>query len=81
VREYVVLLTLEQETIWYRSNEGRYEPIQPDAGVIRSAAFPGLHFNPNLFWADDDAGLLNVLRAGLAMAEHQAFVQSLAPSA
>lgn len=81
VREYVVLLTLEQDTIWYLLNEGRYELMKPAAdGVIHSVAFPGLHFHSGLFWAEDDSGLLNVLKAGIATAEHEMFVKSLASS-
>lgn len=79
VREYVVLLAQERQTIWHRLNEGRYDIVTVDEdGIIRSSVFPGLNFRPDLFWADDRAGLLNVLQAGLATSEHQSFVESLA---
>ncbi len=78
VREYVILLTLERETLWYRLNEGRYENVTPDeSGIIRSEAFPGLHFHSGQFWAGDLAGLLGTLRAGLASPEHEAFQRAL----
>lgn len=81
VREYVVLLTLEQETVWYRLNEGRYDSVEPDEdGLVRSAVFPGLHFDSNKFWADDPAGLLAALQAGLATQDHATFAASLRPS-
>lgn len=79
VQEYVVLPTLEQDTLWYRLNEGRYDGVQPDdEGIIRSATFPGLRFHAQRFWADDVAGLPATLQAGLASPEHAAFVQTLA---
>lgn len=79
VQEYVVLPTLEQQTVWYRLNDGRYDVVQPDSdGIIRSRTFPGLWFHPERFWADDPAGLLATLQAGLAAPEHAAFVAALA---
>lgn len=78
VREYVILLTLERETIWYRLDEGRYVTVAPDdRGLIRSTAFPGLYFNSAKYWADDLAGLLSDLQAGLATPEHEAFAKTL----
>lgn len=78
VREYVVLLTHERHTLWFRLNEGRYDPVEPDdAGAYHSAIFPGLSFRADLFWADDLAGLLNALQGTIAMAEHAQFVKTL----
>ncbi len=78
VREYAILLTLERETIWYQLDEGRYVAVAPGAdGLINSQAFPGLHFHSDKFWADDVAGLLDDLRAGIATPEHEAFRQTL----
>ena len=80
VQEYLVLPTLEQQTIWYRLNEGRYDLVQPEAdGIIRSQTFPGLWFHPERFWGDDPAGLLATLQAGLASPQHAAFVAALTP--
>jgi len=79
VQEYVVLLALEQQTVWYRLNEGRYEAVPPDSdGILRSRTFPGLWFHPERFWGDDPAGLLATLQLGLASSEHAAFVTTLA---
>jgi len=78
VREYAILLTLERETIWYQLDEGRYVAVAPGAdGLINSQAFPGLHFHSDKFWADDVAGLLDDLRAGIATPTHEAFRQTL----
>lgn len=80
VQEYVILLTLEQETLWYRLNEGRYDAIVPDDdGIHRSAVFPGLHFHSAKFWADDLPGQMAVLQAGIASPAHADFVASLRP--
>lgn len=78
VREYVIFLVLEQETIWYRLNEGRYDVVTPDgSGLIHSSVFPGLYLHPGKYWADDLAGLLEALQTGLNTAEHAAFAESL----
>ena len=39
--------------------------------------FPGLYLDPARFWQGDLAGLLDVLRRGLATPEHAAFVERL----
>ena len=78
VQEYVVLLALEQQTVWYRLNEGRYDELPPDAdGIYRSEAFPGLWLHAQAFWADDLPALMATLQAGLAAPEHAAFVAAL----
>jgi Uma2 family endonuclease len=78
VQEYLVLLAHEQETRWYQLVEGEYVLLSPDEdGIICSQIFPGLHFHPDLFWADDLSGLLAVLQEGLSSPEHQAFVEQL----
>lgn len=79
VQEYLVLPTLERQTMWYRMNEGRYDFVEPgDDGLIRSTFFPGLFFDPQRFWSDDPAGLLAALQLGLASPEHAAFAATLA---
>jgi len=78
VQEYIILLTHERETLWYRLNEGLYETVAPDEdGITRSRTFPGLHFDSNLFWADDLPGLLAALATGLKTDEHAAFAASI----
>lgn len=81
VREYVVLLTHERQTLWFRLNEGRYDPVEPaTTGSYHSEIFPGLSFATGLFWADESAGLLNALQATIATSEHARFVKSLSIS-
>ncbi len=78
VQEYLVLLAYEQEIRWFRLVEGEYILMPPDEnGIIHSQTFPGLHFQPERFWADDLAGLLQTLQAGLDSEAHQAFVAEL----
>lgn len=78
VREYVVLLTIERATLWYRLHEGEYDLVNPDeAGIFRSSVFPGLHFDSGRFWSDDVPGLLAALHAGLGSPEHGAFAATL----
>ena len=78
VQEYVILLAREQETRWHRLGEGTYELIRPDeTGVLRSRVFPGLHFHPGLFWADELGPLLEVLQTGIATSAHQEFAEEL----
>lgn len=78
VQEYLVLLTHEQEIRWFYLVEGEYQRLQPDeAGVLQSRRFPGLQLQADLFWADDLVGMLKLLQAGLATAEHEAFVETL----
>lgn len=82
VREYIVLLTHEQETVWYYLDEGRYLENPPgEDGVIRSRIFPGLWFSPKHFWSDDLVALLATLQAGLTTPEHGRFVDSLGAQA
>lgn len=78
VQEYLVLLAHEQETRWFQLVEGAYKLLQPgEEGVLRSQVFPGLHFQSDLFWADELAELLQVLQQGLDTTEHEAFVARL----
>jgi Uma2 family endonuclease len=74
VQEYLVLLTYEQQVIWYALRDGEYDLLTPDdQGVLRSQVFPGLYFHPERFWANDLTGLLAVLQQGLDSPEHAAF--------
>jgi Uma2 family endonuclease len=78
VQEYLVLLAHEQETRWLQLIEAEYRPLTPGAaGALHSQAFHGLRFQPDQFWADDLAGLLQVLQTGLDSPEHKAFVTKL----
>ena len=78
VAEYLVLLTHEQEVRWFSLAAGETVQIEPEAdGMLRSRVFPGLYLQPTRFWAGDLAGVLDLLRNGLATPEHAAFVARL----
>jgi Uma2 family endonuclease len=78
VREYLVALIYEQTLHWFVLREGEYAEMQPDAGgILRSEVFPGLWLRPEALWANDLAGLLATVQAGVASAEHAAFVEQL----
>lgn len=78
VQEYLVLLAHEKETRFFHLVADVYEPSVPDQnGLYRSKTFPGLVLHADKFWADDLAGLLDALAAGLDDVEHEAFVDKL----
>lgn len=78
VQEYLVLLAHEQEIRWLQLVEAEYRPLTPEAeGVLHSQVFPGLRLQPDQFWADDLAGLLQLLQTGLDSPEQKAFVTQL----
>ncbi len=78
VQEYLVLQIYEQRVDRFILREGVYTSLAPDAdGILRSAIFPGLWFDPAAFWRDDLAVLLGVVQRGIATPEHTAFVARL----
>jgi Uma2 family endonuclease len=81
VQEYLVLLAYEKKALWHVWVKGEYQALEPDTrGVLCSQVFPGLHFQPSLFWAGDLSGVLKVLQEGLKTSEHAAFVHNLEQS-
>lgn len=82
VREYLVLMALEQDVRWYnwQTHEERVI-VADDDGVMRSQLFPGLWLKPERFWQGDVAGVLAVLQQGLAAEELASFVKQLAAAA
>jgi Uma2 family endonuclease len=78
VQEYLALQIYEQRVDWFILREGVYTALAPDAaGILRSAIFPGLWFDPSAFWRDDLAALLAAVQRGIATPEHAAFVARL----
>lgn len=79
VREYLVWQVFDQRIDWFSLDDGDYTniPLGED-GVIRSQVFPGLWLDSAALLQGDMAEVLTVLQAGVASAEHQAFVQKLA---
>jgi Uma2 family endonuclease len=81
VQEYVVWRVLDRELDWFVLREGTYHRLEADsAGIIRSAAFPGLWLAVPALLARDLAAVLATLQAGLASPEHAAFVERLRPA-
>jgi Uma2 family endonuclease len=78
VQEYLVLLTYEQQVVWFALKEGVYEPLEPDEkGILQSQVFPGLWLRPSALWENDLTGLLATLQEGLASIAHTTFVKQL----
>jgi Uma2 family endonuclease len=78
VQEYLVWRVLDGCLDWFVLRGGQYEPLTADAqGVLRSSVFPGLWLHPDALLRGDLAGVLHTLDAGLATAEHAAFVGRL----
>jgi Uma2 family endonuclease len=78
VREYVVVLVGEPRIAWFVRDGDRLRALDADSdGVYRSKAFPGLWLDGAALLQRDVARLAQILRQGLATAEHQAFVDRL----
>ena len=74
VLEYVVWRVLDRELDWLALREGTYQRLAADqAGILRSAVFPGLWLAVPALLARDLAGVLATLQVGLASPEHAAF--------
>jgi Uma2 family endonuclease len=79
VREYLVVALRQQTVFWFVNRDGTFEEQSPGAdGIFRSEFFPGLWLDPAALIQWDSRRMQAVLQAGLATAEHTAFVQQLA---
>ena len=78
VREYVVWRTYDFDVDHFMLRDGRYEltPATAD-GVYRSGVFPGLWIDARALLTGDLAAVQRTATAGLATAEHAAFVAQL----
>ena len=78
VREYFVWRTEDGALDWFVHRGGRYESLAAGAdGLLRSEVFPGLWLDPAALLAGALHRVLEVLNAGLASTEHDAFVSHL----
>lgn len=79
VQEYLVWQIYEGNLTWFRlTEEGEYLAVTPDkAGLIHSQIFPGLVLNVTALLEKDLARVLADLQQGLAVGDHQAFVERL----
>jgi Uma2 family endonuclease len=80
VREYLVLIAYEEEARWFSLEEGVFQPIAAEDGVLRSRIFPGLWLNPDHIWAGDFAAMQALVQQGCQSAEHAEFIEKMKPS-
>ncbi len=79
VQEYVVWRVYDEAIDWFRWQEGRYAPLEPDAeGVLHSQVFPGLRLDVAAMLNGDLARALAVAQGGVETEAHRAFVARLA---
>jgi Uma2 family endonuclease len=78
VREYMVWRTMNRAIDWFILRDGKYVPIVPEGGILKSVTLPGLWLDPAAMIANDRKTIAAVLDAGLASPEHAAFVAKLA---
>lgn len=82
VREYLLWQVLDRRVEWFALQDDDYVSLQPDdRRVIHSRVFPGLRLAVDALLNGDLSAVLAEQQAGLASAEHQAFVDSLAARA
>ncbi len=78
VREYLVWRTEDQAVDWWVLQDDEYRPLEPRAdGVLCSRVFPGLWLDTRALLGGNSTQVLACLQAGLATAEHAAFVAEL----
>jgi len=78
VREYLVWRTMEGEFDYLVLKDGQYQKTTPAAdGIIRSSVLPGLWLNLPAAFAGDWPAVFQTMQAGIASAEHAAFVEQL----
>jgi Uma2 family endonuclease len=79
VQEYIIWRVNDGELDWFYLKDGEYlQRSANSAGVICSEVFPGLWLDKTALLSGDLAKVLASLQPGLASAEHQQFVESLA---
>ncbi len=62
IPEYLLLQVYERTVEWWRLDQGRYVPIEPDSSeVFESIVFPGLRLDAEALWTGDMAGVLAAL--------------------
>jgi len=78
VQEYPVLLVRGARAIWFVRGEQGFVQLQPGPdGILRSRLFGGLWLDAAALFRGDTARVHEVLRQGLASAEHAQFLQRL----
>lgn len=79
VKDYVVVLTHNQEIRWFTRHDQALQPVSADNdGIFRSQVFPGLWLHRDALLLRDMKQVINTLQQGLADPSHTAFVDQLA---
>jgi len=78
MREYILWRTLDGAVDWWTRRDEGFVAIAPgEDGILRSEVFPGLWLDPVALLEGDGLRVMAVLNAGLASADHKAFVERL----
>ncbi len=77
VREYWVHRLQDEAIDLFVLIEGRYTPLDPEEGLLKSRVFPGLWLDVDAVLADDLAKAFAAVDRGCATDEHAAFVKRL----
>jgi len=77
VREYMVLIPWSNKLVWFDLMRGTELPVPAD-GLIKSIQYPGLWLSVPTLLQRNHRAATEVMQAGLASPEHQAFVEQLA---
>ena len=78
VCEYLVCRVPNDRIDWFELARGVYRPRSADAaGVVRSAAFPGLRLDAGAMLRGDHPAVLRTLHEGVADPSHAAFLNEL----
>jgi Uma2 family endonuclease len=78
VREYLVWQVAQKRADWFVRKQTSFETLTPDhAGVLKSAAFPGLWLDVPALLERNQSKLLATIQAGTTSREHSEFVKRL----
>lgn len=76
--EYVAVVLRQRAVRWFVLQEGTYKEVEADeAGIIRSAVFPGLWLDVKALLRLNGLQGMDILRQGPATSEHATFVRQL----
>jgi Uma2 family endonuclease len=78
VREYLVVAARQRKVFWFRNRGGKFRNMKtsPD-GIFRSTVFHGLWLDAEALLGNQSPRVMEVLRQGMATAEHAKFVKRL----
>lgn len=77
VLEYLVIVIRQSRVRWFVLQEGVYQEETAEAGIFKSAVFPGLWLNTEALLQLDGLQVIETLRQGMATPEYTVFRQQL----